>query len=209
MIIVGGQAHGESFFADAAAYNPATGSWRKLASMSSPRFNATLTWTGSQVLAVGGERDFRYAPYTDALAYNRTTDRWRRLSPMEPGRADHTAVWTGHQLIVWGGRTRAASGPDYTAPTHGLVYDPAADVWSALPKAPIRSRTGAITVDRQPSDRMGRSGHPRPLPGLRRRSRLRALTRGLCTGGTRSFALIGRLRPNRTPGATSQRHDRT
>ena len=35
---------------------------------------------------------------------------------------------------------------DYNTPPHGLVYDPATDVWSALPKAPARGRTGAIAV---------------------------------------------------------------
>ena len=146
MIIVGGQAHGESFFADAAAYNPTTGSWRKLPPMPSPRFDTTLAWTGSEVVAVGGDRSFGSVPYADALAYNLATNRWRHLPPMEVGRTSHTAVWTGHHLIVWGGRTRTVTGTNFNAPPHGLVYDPATDVWSALPKAPARGRTGAIAV---------------------------------------------------------------
>jgi N-acetylneuraminic acid mutarotase len=146
LVIVGGQAHGLTFFADAAAYNPATRSWRRLPSLPAPRFGATLTWTGTQVLVVGGQPDDSAVPYADGWAYTPATNQWRQLPAMAVGRTGHVAVWTGHQLLVWGGKTRASKRAPYTTPSHGVVYDPATDQWSALPKAPIRGRVAATAV---------------------------------------------------------------
>ena len=48
---------------------------------------------------------------------------------------------TGDQLIVWGG-----IGAGGSIPSHGETYDPVKNVWSALPKAPLRARVDAVAV---------------------------------------------------------------
>lgn len=149
LVIVGGANADGKALRDAAAYNPATRSWRRLPAMPEPRGHATATWTGREVVVAGGSGpSSNVRPYvrlyTDGVAYNPATNRWRRLPAMEGGRMDHTAVWTGRHLQVWGGRTiRAGS---WTAPAHGLAYDPAGNRWSALPKSPLRGRTGHVAV---------------------------------------------------------------
>ena len=144
-VVVDGVVHGR-IFRDAAAYNPATRSWRRLPPMPAPRTDATATWTGTEVLVVGGHSgDIDGGPlYADGLAYNPMTNRWRQLPSMGVGRIGHTAVWTGSQLLIWGGQTVRAG--DRTATPHGMAYDPATDQWSALPISPLRGRTGHVAV---------------------------------------------------------------
>jgi N-acetylneuraminic acid mutarotase len=137
-------------FADAAAYNPSTRTWRRLPPMPEPRAGATTTWTGSEVLVVGGSGpSSNVRPYvrlyTDAVAYNPASNRWRRLPVMgDTGRTDHSATWTGRQLLVWGGRTLREG--SWTTPRHGVAYDPASNRWSAMPKSVLRGRTNHVAV---------------------------------------------------------------
>ena len=149
LIIAGGSTADGKVLGDAAAYNPATRSWRRLPAMPEPRGGGTATWDGSEVLVVGGSGPYsEVRPYvrlhTDGVAYDPATNRWRRLPAMEGGRMDHTAVWSGRHLLVWGGRTLRAG--TWTAPAHGLAYDPAGNRWSALPRSPLRGRAGHVAV---------------------------------------------------------------
>jgi N-acetylneuraminic acid mutarotase len=151
LIVVGGdgvasrQPSTYTVFADAAAYNPATRSWRRLPPMPRPRADATVTWDGREVLVVGGRGTVgRSGLYADGVAYNPATNRWRTLPAMDTSRVGHTAVWTGHQLLVWGGRTMRAG--SWVAPAHGIAYDPASNRWSPLPRSPLRGRTGHLAV---------------------------------------------------------------
>jgi hypothetical protein len=129
--------------ARAAAYDPATDTWRRIAPLpeSDVRFGGSAVWDGREVLVVGAG-----ARSQDALAYNPTTNRWRRLASMEPGHggASRAAVWTGKRLLVWGGTQYDPTG-DVLA-RHGLSYDPETDRWSALPEWPLRSRDGSTVV---------------------------------------------------------------
>lgn len=143
MILIGGSDdEGGHLFADAAAYNPAAHTWRTLRSMPAPRSNATAVWDGTEILVVGGRG--ANGLYARGVAFNPSTNRWRWLPAMEFPREGHVAVWTGKQLLVWGGTT----GPEgsMTTPGHGEAYHPLTNRWSALPKAPIRGRAGAIGV---------------------------------------------------------------
>ncbi|HEU5155908.1 MAG TPA: kelch repeat-containing protein [Streptosporangiaceae bacterium] len=154
LVIVGGfglrDDTGYQTFADAAAYNPATRRWRRLPSLPAPRQYPTATWTGTEVLVVGGSASRPTHLYAEGAAYNPAANRWRRLAAMpEGGRVDHTAVWTGRRLLVWGGQTVRDGA--WTVPSRGLAYDPAADRWSALPVSPLRGRVehAAVWTGRQ------------------------------------------------------------
>ena len=128
----------EQTLADAAAYNPATRTWRKLPPMPEARSGATAVWDGTEVLFIGGTRAGAAGPSADGVAFNPLTGRWRRLPAMEYGRSGFAAVWTGRQVLVWGGLTGPLA--DRKTPAHGVAYDPAANQWSALPIAPLRGR---------------------------------------------------------------------
>jgi hypothetical protein len=132
-----------SRLARAAAYNPATNTWRRIAPLPAARDGANVVWDGSEVLVVGGTAPARAGhaptPATVGFAYSPVSNRWRRLPPMESGRVGAAALWSGKQLLIWGGSQTAGGGPP-TIPPHGLAYDPKANRWSQLPQAPLPGR---------------------------------------------------------------------
>src|SRR5439155_23903021 len=97
--------------ARAAAYNPATNSWRRIAQP--PASGGTAVWDGHELLVVGGG-----AHSQSALAYNPAANRWTRLAPLPSGLAGGSAVWTGRRLLLWGGQKG-----------RGLSYDPHTKRW--------------------------------------------------------------------------------
>jgi len=127
--------------ARAAAYNPKTNTWRRIAPLPGSdvrySFRGSAVWDGREILVVGAGKNGR-----SAFAYNPTSNRWRRLAPMPAPRVGGTAVWTGKQLYVWGGENRDARiVPTYFA--NGVAYDPKSDRWSTIPGAPLRARGGS------------------------------------------------------------------
>jgi N-acetylneuraminic acid mutarotase len=122
--------------ARAAAYNPATNSWRRIAPLPAARSGATAVWDGHELLVVGGS-----ASASPGFAYDPAANRWRRLAPMKPGRSEAAAVWTGTRLLVWGGQTAGGA-----TPSDALAYDPKANRWSTLAHAPLLGRLDPTAV---------------------------------------------------------------
>ncbi|MDX6487654.1 MAG: hypothetical protein QOK13_269 [Gaiellaceae bacterium] len=135
--------------ARAAAYNPSTNRWRRIAPLPESRNGSTAVWDGREVLVVGGAgpaRSGRPAPLaTIGFAYNPATNRWRRLAPMPSGRAGAAVVWTGKRVLIWGGSRTADGGPP-AFPARGLAYDPKANRWSSLPQSPLQGRLDPAAV---------------------------------------------------------------
>jgi hypothetical protein len=128
--------------ARAAAYEPATDAWRRIAPLPESGVGATAVWSGREILVVGG-RDRNGALARAGLAYNPTTADWRRFPAMEPGRIGAVTAWTGSRLLVWGGDV----GRTALAPVRGgLSFDPAGDRWTPLPRSPLEARTDAIAA---------------------------------------------------------------
>jgi hypothetical protein len=117
--------------ARAAAYNPATNTWRRIAAPPEHRSGAVGVWDGENVLFIGGSPT-RYggtARTTIGLAYDPARNRWSRL-PATPAFAyGFAAVRAGGRILAWGG-----------VPARGAEYVPAAGRWFALPPAPLRAR---------------------------------------------------------------------
>src|SRR2546423_6667822 len=127
--------------ARAAAYNPATNTWRRISPLPAPRGGASAVWDGREILVVGGAAGRSAARV--GFAYDPSTNHWRRLPPMDSGRIGGAAVWTGSRLLLWGGTT----GPGSSAvPRHGLAYDPRTNRWSPLPQAPLPGRSQPTAV---------------------------------------------------------------
>ena len=136
-----------ALFARAAAYNPATDTWRRIARLPSARGGATVVWDGHEALVVGGA-DVRQTGKPVPLArigyaYNPATNRWRTLPAMESGRMQSAAVWAAKRLLLWGG-SQTVDRP--VVPPHGLAYDPAANRWAPLPQAPLLGRLDPTAV---------------------------------------------------------------
>ena len=137
--------------ARAAAYNPVTDTWRRIAPLPAVRSTANAVWDGREVLIVGGTgapraRTGVRSPAAVGFAYNPGTNRWRRLPRMSAGRAGAAAVWTGKRLLIWGGTTSTPSGVKLVTPNQGLAYDPKANRWSPLPGAPLLGRLDPTAV---------------------------------------------------------------
>lgn len=158
MIIAGGQASADGLAehaapaVDGAAWNPATGVWRRIAPMPVPLPEggfATAVWTGREMLVwaarSGGVDSLgQTIPGIQVvLAYNPFTDRWRELpaSNLAP-REDPVMVWTGRELVVWGGLSFRRA----TAYGDGARLDPATNTWRRLPPAPVPARGLAAAV---------------------------------------------------------------
>jgi N-acetylneuraminic acid mutarotase len=120
--------------ARAAAYNPATDTWRRIAPP--PELRAAAVWDGHEILVVGGTNP-EGKPAALGYAYNPATNHWRRLPAMKSGATQAVAAWTGRQLVVFGGET---------APNTLHAYDPERNGWTTLPNAPLRGRVGATAV---------------------------------------------------------------
>jgi hypothetical protein len=123
--------------ARAAAYNPRTNTWRRIAPLPAARGGASVVWDGREVLVVGGAAPGAATAARVGFAYNPATNRWRRLPRMNFGRIGAAAVWTGKQLLLWGGTTRPGS---TVALRSGLAFDPNSNRWTALPRAPVEGR---------------------------------------------------------------------
>jgi hypothetical protein len=147
LVVAGGESGREgqpsALLSDAAAYNPATHTWRKLPPMPVPTAGATAVWDGTEVLFIAGTTAAQ-SPSAAGQAYNPATNTWRQLPAMPFSRADFAAVWTGSQVLVWGGVT--GSSPASPVPRHGEAYDPATSQWTALPLAPLTGRAFPTAV---------------------------------------------------------------
>ena len=116
----------------AAAFNPATQTWRSLATP--PRTQSfcrrSSVWTGKEMLVWS----------CDQFGFNPVTNTWRRLpsAPTQQG----IVAWTGRELIGWGG------GCCGDVSDSGSAYNPQTNTWRRLAPAPIpgqQSPTGAWT----------------------------------------------------------------
>jgi hypothetical protein len=98
-----------------------------------------------------GEPAFEAEDAPDSRAQEGTgePDSWRVLAeaPLAP-RSGHVAVWTGREMIVWGGSARSDSSvsAEFVSAHDGAAYDPVADSWREISRAPIPGRVGYSAV---------------------------------------------------------------
>ncbi len=95
------------------------------------RFQPLLTWTGHELIELGGYQRGQYVPQ-DGASYNPATRRWHRIAKVPPGLdlAQDITAWSGRQLFV-----ANSQGPPYwTMDPRGTaaLYDPAANRWTVI-----------------------------------------------------------------------------
>jgi hypothetical protein len=109
-------------YADGAAYDARTRSWRRLpAAPLSARDAQATVWTGTEMVIWGGQA--LGTRMNDGAAYDPATNRWRKLrsAPLKT-RGNTFAVWSGDRVIVFSDE-----------PAGVAAYDPTADRWSEVP----------------------------------------------------------------------------
>jgi galactose oxidase-like protein len=146
VIVAGGIApsnRGERVYPDAAAYDPRSNTWRRLAPMPVAEWGANALWDGTEVLLLQGTRHRdalgSTVPMRRGLAYDPAADRWHRIASMRYPRYGSIAVWTGRHVIVWGGLSDRV-------PPYGEIYDPTGDTWTTMPPSPLRGRYDPVAA---------------------------------------------------------------
>jgi hypothetical protein len=131
MIVWGGAGghEGSSPFADGAAFDPANTAWRVISPAPlAPRVYHLATWTGKEMLIVGG------TGAVDGAAYDPEFDTWRLIAsppfPIGPEAGQPIegvtgSVWVDGRLVIWQVPTEQAAS-----------YDPLADRWDLIPSPP-------------------------------------------------------------------------
>lgn len=106
LILGGGYSSGATrpLDSDAAAYNPATNTWRRLPN-APEGFSGSMrypdVWTGRYVVAVDDSD-----PQGRPLVLNPATGTWRLGSPAsQPTISETPAIWTGTNILRWSGGT--------------------------------------------------------------------------------------------------------
>jgi hypothetical protein len=112
--------------ARAAAYDPASNAWRRLAPLPGGRATSAV-WDGREVLVLtaGGA----------LFAYDPAGNRWRRPLRIGPSHLGSAVVWTGKRLLVSGGKIAG-----------GLAYEPSTNRSSPLPRGPLQAREDAVAA---------------------------------------------------------------
>lgn len=112
----------------AAAYDPATRTWRRLPG--APKMDnycrSSVAWTGKELVLWG----------CGQAAFDPKANSWRML-PKAPTGQGFTA-WTDRELIGWGG------GCCGDANDGGSAYDPVANRWRTLAQTPLPPEQGAL-----------------------------------------------------------------
>lgn len=140
----------------AAAYDPATNTWRELPDP--PLANAAnamnhATWTGSELVVTGvaseGASDAEGAPGDQVMVnqvaiYDPATGAWREGAvPDAPLMSFSDAVWTGTEVVVVGVAGTSGSSEGANAMR---AYDPATDSWRDLGWGMPGTRGGMVVA---------------------------------------------------------------
>jgi hypothetical protein len=125
-----------------ARWNPRTNTWRVLPDapfVLSPANGYRSVWTGSELLVWN-------AGLGRGLGLDPATDTWRALPEWSPGVGfgwEPPVVWTGTEVIAFGPAV-ALSDDEQPVRSLGARYDPRADSWALLPRAPEASATTSV-----------------------------------------------------------------
>lgn len=127
-MIVWGSVSRTASAVDGAAYDPRADRWRELPPAPFALNEATMAWTGDELVVVGARLDgnnWSDTEHARGAALDPATSEWRVLPSYPFSPQASTAVWTGEELVVWDYELRSAA------------YDPASDRWRPLPDLPL------------------------------------------------------------------------
>lgn len=140
-------------FADGAAFDPDSGSWRVLAdSPLAPRGDHGAVWNGRRLIVFGGgatdqfESEFSWFDLRhDAAVYDPATDSWSTIASPDRIGPLVGAHWTGERIVYWTGHLGEQAPGSWLPP--GAVWDPATGDWEPMTTPPfLQRRDSTVTV---------------------------------------------------------------
>jgi hypothetical protein len=118
------------------AFDPSASTWRELPpSPHEPEWGGAWTWTGHELVVVGGGRPDSATALSGA-ALDPIAGSWRAIAEAPAPLSLADAVWTGTEVVAIGSALDAGN----HATTNTAIaesYSPAADSWRRLPDAPL------------------------------------------------------------------------
>ena len=143
-------------FADGALYDPVSNTWRRLPrSPLAARTQAGATWTGSELLVLGGgDLDAPVAlPTTDrdGAAFVPSTGTWQSLPPVPTARGNPVGIswaWSGARLFAWvTDEVVHRSGDEMSINVNHVAasWAPGAGSWHWLPAPPVPTYGASVT----------------------------------------------------------------
>lgn len=169
-LIIWGGLGADGTLNDGRRFDPVRNTWTPLPAANAPAVRAfpEAVWTGKEMVVWGGFDESSGVFVNSGGRYDPAKDRWEATSltdapsPRWYGRA----VWNGRAMVVWGGSADLSS----KVPLNdGASYDPASDIWSALPATDLRGRTvhSAVWTGQEMLLWGGRTGDTRLNDGAR------------------------------------------
>lgn len=116
---IGGQ-HGrhedDSNQSQVVAYNPATGTWKRVANLPVPRGHVATVVMNQRIFVIGGTTNggFNGLPATDVTSYNPQTNVWVKRQSLPAGRKSPVAGVIGERVIVTTGNSTGGATPTDT-----------------------------------------------------------------------------------------------
>jgi hypothetical protein len=120
----------DGFYDDGAAFDPASGTWRRLPSAPITARAPLSVWTGRELLVWGTALRMEDRP-RDGAAYDPANDTWRVIPEAPIELTDASAVWTGEEMVVFGAALHGGNSPE-SETAIGAAYDPTADSWRRI-----------------------------------------------------------------------------
>ncbi len=128
LIVLAGAGPSDQSVLEAAAYDPTTDSWWRLANAPLGLNLSSGMWTGRRLLVFGSLLDSRNhasTPTSVGAAYDPELDSWAMMPPSALSPQATSAGWLGDRMVAW----------DYE--TMSQEYDPETNRWSAPLNMPL------------------------------------------------------------------------
>jgi len=136
---------GPGTYADGAAFDARSGSWRMLPEAPISAREPLSVWTGRELIVWGTAIRVKERP-RDGAAYDPKANSWRRIADAPIELTDATAVWTGREMIVFGAALHGGNFPE-TDSAVGAAYDPRTDTWRRIPDSELSPQASTAAWD--------------------------------------------------------------
>ncbi|MDX1657818.1 MAG: hypothetical protein R3343_03265, partial [Nitriliruptorales bacterium] len=127
----------------AAAYDPATGTWQALPPppVDAPHEPFANVWSGDEWI-IWGTTSRRFA-HNRGVAFDPASGQWRDIAPAPLVLDQGNGVWTGDELVVFGADLDGNNRSN-TPTAVGAAYDPVSDNWRRLPPVDLTPQAAGV-----------------------------------------------------------------